>query len=147
MSGVNKVILLGRLGTDPDMKQLAGGVFVTKFSLATSESFLKDGQKQEVTEWHRIVTWNRVAENCAKYLTKGREVYIEGKIKTESWEKDGKKNYATTIVADSVQFIGGGAAAAPQQGYAQPQAQPQQHAPQQANQPQGGAPNLEEIPF
>lgn len=151
MSGVNKVILLGRLGNDPDMKQLAGGAVVTKFSLATSKSFLKDGQKHEIVEWHRIVAWNRqnypLAENCAKYLTKGREVYIEGEIKTETWEKDGKKNYATTIVADNVQFIGGAAAAAPQQGYAQPQAQPQQHAPQQANQPQGGAPNLEEIPF
>ena len=144
MSGVNKVILLGRLGNDPDAKQLAGGMAVTKFSLATSESFMKDGQKQEVTEWHRIMTWNKLAENCAKYLTKGREVYIEGKIKTESWDdkQSGKKCYATTIVADTIQFIGGGAAAAPQQGYTQQQVQQPQ-----GQQPQGGAPNLDEISF
>jgi len=144
MSGVNKVILLGRLGSDPDLKYLPNGTAVCKFSLATSDSYTdSSGQKQEKTEWHKVSTWAKQAENCAKYLTKGRQAYVEGKIETRSWEKDGQKHYSTEINAQSVQFIGD----APRQGAQQPQQQgyAQQQAPAPAGPYAGMA--LEDIPF
>jgi single-strand DNA-binding protein len=112
MSGVNKVILVGRLGADPEVKTIPNGQTVARLSLATSESWTgKDGQKQERTEWHRIVVWGRQAENCGKHLTKGRQVYIEGRLQTRSWEDpQGQKKYATEIVASTVQFLGAGGA-------------------------------------
>lgn len=111
MSGVNKVILVGRLGADPELKTIPNGQSVAKLSLATSESWTgKDGQKQERTEWHRIVVWGRQAENCAKHLAKGRQVYIEGRLQTRSWEdQQGQKKYTTEVVASTVQFLGNGA--------------------------------------
>jgi single-strand DNA-binding protein len=112
MSGVNKVILVGRLGADPEVKTIPNGQTVARLSLATSESWTgKDGQKQERTEWHRIVVWGRQAENCGKHLAKGRQIYIEGRLQTRSWEDpQGQKKYATEIVASTVQFLGAGGA-------------------------------------
>lgn len=108
--GVNKVILLGRLGADPDMRYTPSGQGVCELRLATNESWTdKNGQRQERTEWHRIVIWGKRAEICSKYLSKGREVYIEGRIQTRNYDdKDGNKRYITEIIASDVQFIGGG---------------------------------------
>jgi single-strand DNA-binding protein len=108
MAGVNKVILVGNLGADPDMRYTAGGQGVCELRLATSESWMKDGQKQEKTEWHRVVVWGKRAEVCSKYLSKGRQVYIEGRIQTRTYDdKEGQKRYITEIIANDVQFIGG----------------------------------------
>lgn len=109
MAGVNKVILIGNLGRDPELRYTPGGQAVAEFSLATSESFTRqNGEKQDRTEWHRIVVWGRVAENCAKYLAKGRTVYIEGRLQTREWEdKEGQKRRTTEVVAQTVQFLGG----------------------------------------
>ena len=106
---VNKVILVGRLGKDPEARNTPGGAMVVNFTLATSETWTdKQGQKQEKTEWHRIVVWGRSAEICNQYLTKGKQVYIEGKIQTRQWQdKDGATKYTTEINASSVQFLGG----------------------------------------
>jgi len=107
MSGVNKVIIIGRLGQDPEMKAIGQGTTVTRLSVATSENWMgKDGQKQERTEWHRIVVWGKLAEICGKYLVKGRQVYVEGRLQTNSYEKNGVKMYSTEIVANTVQFLG-----------------------------------------
>lgn len=110
MSGVNKVIVVGRLGTDPEVKTITGGNTVARLSVATSENWTdKQGQKQERTEWHRIVVWGKLAELCGKFLSKGRQVYVEGRLQTRSWEdQQGQKRYATEIVANTVQFLGGG---------------------------------------
>lgn len=111
MSGVNKVIIVGRLGADPELKQVGNSQSVARLNVATSENWTgKDGQKQERTEWHRIVVWGRQAENCAKHLSKGRQVYVEGRLQTRSWEdtQSGQKKYATEIVATTVQFLGAG---------------------------------------
>jgi len=106
---VNKAIILGRLGRDPEIKYTPGGQPVCNFSVATSESWKdKSGEKQERTEWHRIVVWGKLAELCHQYLLKGRQALIEGRIQTRSWEKDGKTNYSTEIVASTVQFLGSG---------------------------------------
>jgi single-strand DNA-binding protein len=111
MSGVNKVIIVGRLGADPELKSVGNAQSVARLSIATSENWMgKDGQKQERTEWHRVVVWGRQAENCAKHLAKGRQVYVEGRLQTNSWEdQQGQKRYSTEIVASTVQFLGGGA--------------------------------------
>ena len=107
MSGVNKVIIVGRLGGDPEMKAIGQGSTVTRLNVATSENWVdKGGQKQERTEWHRIVVWGKLAEICGKYLAKGRQVYVEGKLQTRSWEDNGQKKYSTEIVASTVQFLG-----------------------------------------
>jgi single-strand DNA-binding protein len=106
---VNKVIILGRLGQDPELKYTPGGMAVCNFTLATSESWAdKAGQKQERTEWHRIVVWGKLAELCNQYLTKGRQAYVEGSLQTRSWDdKTGQKRYTTEINAKTIQFIGG----------------------------------------
>jgi single-strand DNA-binding protein len=106
---VNKVILLGRLGQDPELKYTPGGAAVCNFSLATTESWSdKSGQKQEKTEWHRVVVWGKLAELCNQYLAKGRQAFLEGRLQTRSWDdKDGNKRYTTEILASTVQFIGG----------------------------------------
>lgn len=107
MAGVNKVIIVGRLGQDPEMKAVGQGATVTRLSVATSENWVdKGGQKQERTEWHRIVVWGKLAEICGKYLAKGRQVYVEGRLQTRSWEDNGQKKYSTEIVASTVQFLG-----------------------------------------
>lgn len=109
MSGVNKVILLGRLGTDPEVKTVGAGRTVARLNLATSENWTdKDGNRQERTEWHRVDVWGKQAELCGQYLSKGRMVYVEGKLQTRSWEdQQGQKRYATDIVASTIQFVGG----------------------------------------
>ncbi len=107
--GVNKVILIGNLGKDPEVRATPSGAMVANFSVATNESWTdKNGQKQERTEWHRIVVWGKTAELCGQYLKKGRQAYIEGKLQTREWnDKEGKKNYTTEVVAQTVQFLGG----------------------------------------
>lgn len=113
MSGINKVIIVGRLGQDPEMKAVGQGSTVTRLNVATSESWTdKNGQKQERTEWHRITVWGKLAELCGKYLAKGRQVYVEGKLQTRSWEDNGQKKYSTEIVASTVQFLSAGQASA-----------------------------------
>ena len=114
--GVNKVILVGNLGADPELKYTTSGTAVCTFRLATGEAFKNaQGEWQERTEWHRVVVWGKTGENCANYLGKGRQVYIEGRLQTRSWDdQDGNKRYMTEVVAREVQFLGG------QQGGGQP---------------------------
>jgi single-strand DNA-binding protein len=106
---VNKVILIGHLGADPEIRYTQGGSPVANLRLATNESWTnKNGQKEERTEWHRVVLWSKLAELAGQYLTKGRQVYIEGRLQTRSWDdKDGNKRYSTEIVGTSMQFLGG----------------------------------------
>ncbi len=106
--GVNKVILLGNLGKDPEVRFTPSGQAVCNFSIATNESWTdKSGQKQERTEWHRIVVWGKMGELCGEYLKKGRQAFVEGRLQTREWtDKEGKKNYSTEVVANNVQFIG-----------------------------------------
>jgi single-strand DNA-binding protein len=107
MSGVNKVILVGRLGKDPEVRNLENGAVVANFSVATSESY-KDkttGEKKEITEWHNVVLWRGLAEIAQKYLHKGDMVYIEGKLRTRSWEKEGVTRYTTEIIADNMTML------------------------------------------
>jgi single-strand DNA-binding protein len=107
MSGINKVILVGHLGKDPEVRQLEGGVSVASFPLATSETFNKDGKKVEQTEWHNIVLWRSLADVAAKFLQKGKLVYIEGKLRTRSFEdKEGVKKYTTEVVAENFTMLG-----------------------------------------
>lgn len=108
MSGINKVILVGNLGKDPEMRYLEGGTAVAKFPLATSETYKnKEGQKIDSTEWHNIVMWRGLAEIAEKFLKKGSLVYIEGKIRTRAYDdKDGNKRYATEIIADNMTMLG-----------------------------------------
>jgi single-strand DNA-binding protein len=107
MSGVNKVILIGHLGKDPEARTLEGGVSVVSFPLATSETFNKDGRKIEQTEWHNIVMWRGLADVAAKFLQKGKLVYIEGKLRTRSFEdKEGVKKYTTEVVAENFTLLG-----------------------------------------
>ncbi len=108
MASVNKVILIGNLGADPEKRVTGSGQVVTNFNIATTERWNdKSGQKQERTEWHRIVVWGPQAENCAQYLSKGRPVYIEGSLRTRQWDdKEGVKRYTTEVVAQRVQFLG-----------------------------------------
>jgi len=110
MASVNKVILIGNLGADPEKRFTGSGAAVTTFNIATTDRWNdKQGQKQERTEWHRIVVWGAQAENCEKYLSKGRPVYIEGRLQTRQWDdKDGNKRYTTEVVAQRVQFLGSG---------------------------------------
>lgn len=115
---VNKVILVGRLGQNPELRNTPGGAAVTNFSVATNESWNdKNGQKQERTEWHRVVVWGKLAELCQQYLQKGRQVYLEGRLQTRQWQdKDGQTRYTTEIQAQTVQFLGGGARDSADQG-------------------------------
>jgi single-strand DNA-binding protein len=107
MSGVNKVILVGHLGKDPEARVLEGGVSVVSFPMATSEVFNKDGRKVEQTEWHNIVMWRGLADVAAKFLQKGKLVYIEGKLRTRSFEdKEGIKKYTTEVVAENFTLLG-----------------------------------------
>jgi single-strand DNA-binding protein len=134
MAGVNKVILVGNLGADPEVRYTAGGTAVAKFRIATTERFTdKDGNRQERTEWHRVVAWRKLAEICGQYLSKGKQVYIEGKIRNETWEKDGAKQYSYEIVADTMQMLGGPGGRVQE---AEPPFEP----------PAGGAPE-DDIPF
>lgn len=118
---INKVILIGNLGADPETRYTRNGTPVATFNIATTERWKKDGELQESTEWHRIVSWQRLAEICQEYLDKGSRVYIEGKLQTRSWtDNDGVKRYTTEIVAREMKMLtprdsgnGGGGAADP----------------------------------
>jgi len=108
---VNKVILVGNLGKDPEVRFTANGRAFARFSVATSERWTdQDGNRQERTEWHNVVVWGKQAETCGQYLSKGRQVFIEGSIRSRQYDdKDGNKRYITEIVARDVRFLGGGA--------------------------------------
>ena len=161
MAGVNKVILIGNLGRDPELKYTPSGQPVATFSLATTERRTdKNGQRQDRTEWHNIVAWGKLAELVNQYLKKGRSAYIEGRITNRSWDdRDGNKKYRTEIIANQIQFLGrdtGGpqgtdnatapdASAAPEPGFDQSVSEPisqEQSAPQQTA---GGA--NDDLPF
>jgi single-strand DNA-binding protein len=109
MAGVNKVILVGNLGADPELRYTSGGNPVADMRLATSRRYTtRDGTSKEDTEWHRVVVWGKQAESCKEYLSKGRQVYVEGRLQTRQWEdRDGNKRYTTEVVAERVQFLGG----------------------------------------
>jgi len=109
MASVNKVILVGNLGRDPELRYTKDGQGVANFTIATNERWRgKDGNSQERTEWHRVVVWGKQAENCAQYLQKGRSVYLEGRLQTRDWEdREGNKRQTTEVVAQTVQFLGG----------------------------------------
>lgn len=143
MSGVNKVILVGRLGADPELKAVTSGQNVAKFNVATSENWTdKNGQKQERTEWHKIIVWGRQAENCARHLSKGRQVYIEGRLQTRQWDDpQGQKRYTTEIVANTVQFLGAGGERGASQGGGHPADSAQEFGPEPSFDP------TDEIPF
>ena len=168
MASVNKVILVGNLGRDPEARKTANGASVCGFSLATTEKYKdKSGQQVEETEWHNITAWNKSAEIMVQYLKKGSSVYIEGKLKTQSWEDNGQKKYRTEIVVQSFQFLdskqggqqqnqgGFGQPQQPQQqqqfaqqqgqGFGQPQQQFNQQQPPQP--PPNGLPVVDELPF
>lgn len=108
-SGVNKVILIGRLGNDPEVRYTSNGGAVANFNLATNESWTdKAGAKQERTEWHRVVVWGKLGELCGQYLSKGRQAFVEGRLQTREWnDKEGHKRYTTEVVAQNIQFLGG----------------------------------------
>jgi single-strand DNA-binding protein len=108
MSGVNKVILIGNLGSDPQVRYTPQGTAVANFNIATTERFNnKSGEKEERTEWHRIVAWGKLAEICQQYLKKGKQVYIEGRLQTRQWEdQQGQKRSTTEIVAQNMQMLG-----------------------------------------
>lgn len=139
---VNKVILVGNLGKDPELRYTPSGAAVATFSLATTERFKdRDGNRQEKTEWHNVVAWRQLAEICGKFLHKGKQVYIEGKIQTRSYDdRDGNKRYITEIVADQMQMLGsrnddqGGNYGGGQQGGGYSPNHGGQAAPQQGNQ-------------
>ena len=134
---VNKVMLIGRLGNNPEIRYTNTQMAVANFNIATSENWTdKAGQKQERTEWHKIVVWGKLAERCSQYLSKGRQCFIEGRLQTRQWEdQTGNKRYTTEIVANTVQFLGGNTGA---------QASTSQ---QQESSPNTEAPQLEEPAF
>jgi single-strand DNA-binding protein len=143
MAGVNKVILVGNLGKDPEVRYLENGAVVANFPIATSESY-KDrttGERKEQTEWHNIVLWRGLAEVAEKYLKKGNQVYIEGKLRTRSWEKDGVTRYTTEVVGDNMTMLGspsGGGSG--NSGYVAPQPQDEP----QRNQSSGTGPSVDQ---
>ena len=109
---VNKVFLVGNLGQDPEVRSTAGGTTVCSLSIATSERRKVGGEWQDHTEWHKVVVWGHQAEACGKFLAKGRQVYVEGRLQTRKWQdKEGKDRYTTEVVADDVKFLGGAPAA------------------------------------
>ncbi|HRQ85261.1 MAG TPA: single-stranded DNA-binding protein [Flavobacteriales bacterium] len=149
MSGVNKVILIGNLGADPEVRHLENDVTVANFNLATSETFRdrQTGEKREQTEWHRVVVWRGLAEVVEKYVRKGSKVYVEGKLRTRKWEKDGIERYTTEVQADNLTMLDKpvGSADATQQASARPQAQPAAPVPEPAMEPPSG--EVDDLPF
>lgn len=109
MTSLNKVLIMGHLGQDPELRHTQNQVPVANFSMATKEVSMKEGQKVETTEWHKVIVWNKMAENCAKYLKKGSGVFVEGRIQTRHWEdKSGQKRSSVEIIAHNVQFLPSG---------------------------------------
>lgn len=117
-ASVNRVILIGNLGANPELKYTPSGQAVCELRVATNESYTdKQGERHDKTEWHRVVAWGKTAENCSQYLSKGRSVYVEGRLQTRKWEdKEGQTRYTTEIVAERVQFLGGKGAGASDEG-------------------------------
>ena len=148
--GVNKVILVGNVGGDPETKYMPSGGAVTNITVATSESW-KDkqtDQQQERTEWHRVVFFNKLAEIVAEYVKKGSKIYIEGQLRTRNWEQDGVKRYTTEIVAAEMQMLDSRGAAQNGQGQQQSQQAPHQQAPQQPHQQQQQQyPSMDDVPY
>lgn len=109
MAGVNKVIIIGNLGKDPELKHTDSGAAVCRLSVATTREWTNKttNEKQSETEWHRITVWGKQAEHCNNYLATGRQVYVEGRLRTSSYEQDGVKKYSTEVIAETVQFLGG----------------------------------------
>lgn len=107
---INRVTLVGNLGQDPEIKSTPSGQSVAQLRVATTSTYKdREGNRQEATEWHTVVVWGKQAEACGKYLTKGRQVYVEGRLATRKWtDKDGKDRYSTEVVAETVRFLGGG---------------------------------------
>jgi single-strand DNA-binding protein len=107
--GINKVLLIGNLGADPELRHTSAGQAVAELRVATGRKWqAKDGTQRDETEWHRVVVWGEQAEHCAKYLAKGRQVYVEGRLQTRKWQdKEGRDRYTTEVVAQVVQFLGG----------------------------------------
>jgi single-strand DNA-binding protein len=136
---INKVTLIGNLGQDPELKYTANQIPVCQLSIATKETWMKDGNKQETTEWHRVNVWNKQAESCSKFLHKGSQVYVEGKIKTRMYEKNGEKRYATEIEAKGIKFM------------SSPKNEPRPLPPKPAQSPEQTtgvfSPNIDDIPF
>jgi single-strand DNA-binding protein len=107
MAGINRVILVGHLGKDPEVRTIDSGEKVTRFSLATTETYKdKNGERKDITEWHNIVCWRNLAEIAEKYLTKGKLIYVEGKLRTRSWEDNGVKRYMVEVFADTFTMLG-----------------------------------------
>ena len=118
---LNKAILIGNLGRDPEVKYTPSGLAVANFTIATTEKWTKDGKKEEKTEWHRLVAFGRLAEICGEYLQKGKQIYAEGKLQTRDWtDKDGNKRYTTEIVVSQMQMLGGAPAGQKAQSEPQP---------------------------
>ncbi len=138
MAGVNKVILVGNLGADPEIRYTPSGTAVANFNIATSENWTnKEGKKETKTEWHKIVTFGKLAEICGEYLSKGKQIYVEGRIQTRQWDdRDGNKRYTTEIVANTMQMLG--------RPGDKPQEAPQEEPPQ-AGEP--APPELDDVPF
>src|SRR5512140_3239028 len=152
MGSVNKVILVGNLGADPELKYTPSNRPVCNLSVATNEVWKdKNGAKQERTEWHRVNVWGEQAENCQKYLAKGRMVYVEGRLQTRKWQdKEGKDRYSTEIVADRVTFLGGqgpGAEGGPGASRGKRAWGDEAPAPAAADGPSGPPPSDDDIPF
>ncbi|MBC2717868.1 MAG: single-stranded DNA-binding protein [Desulfobacteraceae bacterium] len=150
--GLNKVMLIGRLGKDPDVRFTQSGMEVANFSVATSEEWMdkSSNEKKERTEWHRIVAFGKLGEICGKYLSKGRQVYIEGRLQTRSWEKDGVTRYTTEIVASDMQMLDPKNSAGSyndESGYSNRQQQtPQQQASAQQAQATTGPSSMQQAP-
>jgi single-strand DNA-binding protein len=154
--GVNKVILIGNLGADPEVRFTPGGQAVANFRIATSESWTDktSGQKQERTEWHRIVVWGKLGELCGEYLAKGRQCYVEGRLQTREWtDKENTNNYTTEVVATAVQFLGSrdGAGAGAGAGRGRPRSDDYGQPPPGMEDGMGPPPNMggtdDDIPF
>ena len=143
MSGVNKAILVGNLGSDPELRHTQGGTPVANFRIATNEVFTnRDGKREERTEWHRIVAFGRLAEICGQYLKKGKQVYIEGRIRTRDWEdQSGNKRYTTEITATQMVMLG----RAGDTGFV-PGEEPQESPPDDIQAPAGGGED-DDLPF
>jgi single-strand DNA-binding protein len=131
MGSVNKVILVGNLGRDAELRYTPGGAAVATLNLATTEVWNdKQGQKQEKTEWHRIVLWGKQAETLQEYLTKGKQIYVEGRLQTRQWDdKDGNKRYTTEVKSDRITLLGGGGRGSIDRGGATPPASGADEAP------------------
>ena len=142
---VNKVVLIGNLGGDPEVRFTPGGQAVANFNIATSESWTnKEGNREERTEWHRIVVWGKLAELCGEFLAKGRKVYVEGRLQTRSYDKDGVTRYVTEIKAQDIQFLDGGGGEARSSGEgraASTNNEASTAAPQRSAPPEGRAPS------